>query len=478
MKNNLHDISLSLKDGSTTSSEVCSSYLERVDEMEGTINAFLAVDRELIMTQAAESDARRSAGNPQSPLDGVPIAVKDNIMVEGQVCSCGSKILSNVVSPYDATVISKMRDAGIVTFGRTNMDEFAMGSSCENSAFAKTANPRDTSRVPGGSSGGSAAAVAAGEVPAALGSDTGGSIRQPASFCGVVGLKPTYGRVSRYGLVAFASSLDQIGPLTNNVRDAAMLLDVIAGHDPKDSTSLNEPSAGFADSLEDGANLKGVKIGLPKEYFELDGLDSGVEKVVRNAIEKFKDMGAEMVDVSLPHSKYAVASYYVIATAEASANLARFDGIRYGVRSTEATDLIETYLKSRGDGFGDEVKRRILLGTFVLSSGYYDAYYLRAQKARTLIRRDFENVFASCDVLLSPTAPTPPFKLGEKVSDPLQMYLADIFTISLNLTGFCGISVPAGTSAPDGLPVGIQLMGPALGEKKLLSVSHAFETAN
>ena len=446
--------------------------------MEGTINAFIAVDRELIMRQAAESDARRSAGNSQSLLDGVPIAVKDNIMIEGQICSCASKILSNVVSPYDATVISKMRDAGIVTFGRTNMDEFAMGSSCENSAFAKTANPCDTTRVPGGSSGGSAAAVAAGEVPAALGSDTGGSIRQPASFCGVVGLKPTYGRVSRYGLVAFASSLDQIGPLTNSVKDSAMLLDVISGHDPKDSTSLNEPSAGFADSLDDAKSLKGVKIGLPKEYFELDGLDSGVEKVVRSAIDKFKDMGAEMVDVSLPHSKYAIASYYVIATAEASANLARFDGIRYGVRCDEAADLTETYLKSRGDGFGDEVKRRILLGTFVLSSGYYDAYYLRAQKARTLIRRDFENVFASCDVILSPTAPTTPFKLGEKVSDPLQMYLADIYTISLNLTGFCGISVPAGTSASDGLPVGIQLMGPALGEKNLLRISHTFETAN
>lgn len=469
---------MNLKDGSTTATEVCSSYLEKIDEMEGAIHAFLSVDKDLIMRQAAESDARRKAGNPLSPLDGVPIAVKDNIMVDGQICSCASKILSNVVSPYDATVISKMRDAGIITCGRTNMDEFAMGSSCENSAFAKTANPRDTSRVPGGSSGGSAAAVAAGEVPAALGSDTGGSIRQPASFCGVVGLKPTYGRVSRYGLVAFASSLDQIGPLTNNVKDAAMLLDVIAGHDPKDSTSLDEPSAGFADSLEDGASLKGVKIGLPKEYFELDGLDSGVEKVVRNEIERFKDMGAEMVDVSLPHAKYAVASYYVIATAEASANLARFDGIRYGVRSSEASDLMETYLKSRGDGFGDEVKRRILLGTFVLSSGYYDAYYLRAQKARTLIRRDFEKVFESCDVILSPTAPAPPFKFGENASDPLQMYLADIYTISLNLTGFCGISIPATAGCADGLPVGIQLMGPALGEKNLLRISHAFETAN
>jgi aspartyl-tRNA(Asn)/glutamyl-tRNA(Gln) amidotransferase subunit A len=478
MKNTLHDIALKLKEGVTTSTEVCSSFLDKIDEMEGTIHAFLAVDREAIMKQAAESDARRNNGDPKSPLDGVPVAVKDNIMVKDQICSCASKILSNVVSPYDATVISKMRDAGVISFGRTNMDEFAMGSSCENSAFAKTANPRDTSRVPGGSSGGSAASVAAGEVPAALGSDTGGSIRQPASFCGVVGLKPTYGRVSRYGLVAFASSLDQIGPLTNTVRDSAMLLDVIAGHDPKDSSSLNEPFANFADSLEDGMDLKGVKIGLPKEYFELDGLDSGVEKVVGESIEKFKDLGAEMVEVSLPHAKYAVASYYVIATAEASANLARFDGIRYGVRSSEASNLIETYLKSRGDGFGDEVKRRILLGTFVLSSGYYDAYYLRAQKARTLIRRDFETVFETCDVILSPTAPTLPFKLGEKTSDPLQMYLADIYTISLNLTGFCGISVPAGTAGVDELPVGVQLMGPALGEKKLLKISHAFETNN
>jgi len=473
----LHEISKSLNDGAVTSVEVCEAFLGKTEQMEPSIQAFISVDVEKILKMAVEADSRRTRGDSLSPLDGVPVALKDNIMEEGSVCSCASKILSNVTSPYDATVVAKMRAAGIIPFGRANMDEFAMGSTCENSAFAKTANPRDTTRVPGGSSGGSAAAVAAGEVPAALGSDTGGSIRQPASFCGVVGLKPTYGRVSRYGLVAFASSLDQIGPITRDTRDAALLLDAISGHDPKDSTSLNLESASLADTLAEPMDLKGIKIGLPKEYFERDGLDADVEKVVDEAIAKFKDMGAETVAVSLPHAEFAVAAYYVIATAEASANLARFDGIRYGQRSVDALDLMETYLKSRGDGFGEEVKRRILLGTFVLSSGYYDAYYLKAQKARTLIREDFEAAFEKCDIMLSPTTPTTAFKSGEFASDPLQMYLADIYTISLNLTGFCGISLPAGNSASDGMPVGVQLMGPALGEEKLLSVSHAFETS-
>lgn len=471
----IHEISEKLEKGEITSLDICKEYLNRTDEKEKDIHAFLYIDKDSIIKQAEESDARRKAGKTLSKYDGVPVAVKDNIAVKGQPCSCASKLLEPVNSPYNATVVEKMKQAGIIIFGRTNMDEYAMGSSCENSAFAITANPNNTDYVPGGSSGGSAASVAADEVPAALGSDTGGSIRQPASFCGVVGLKPTYGRVSRYGLVAYASSLDQIGPLTTTVKDAAIMLDIIGGHDSSDSTSLDMPCQGFADALPENGDLKGVKVGLPKEYFEIEGLDAGVKKSVQDAIESLKTLGAEIVDVSLPHSKYAVAAYYVIATAEASANLARFDGIRYGKRSEEAENLIDTYLKSRGEGFGDEVKRRILLGTFVLSSGYYDAYYLRAQKTRTMIRKDFEKAFTKCDVMLSPTSPTTAFKIGEKISDPLQMYLADIYTISLNLTGCCGISLPAGKHE-NGLPVGIQLMGPALGEADLLRISHIYET--
>jgi len=374
-------------------------------------------------------------------------------------------------------VIAKLKAKGIIPFGRLNMDEFAMGSSCENSAFQKTANPRDTTRVPGGSSGGSAAAVAAGFLPAALGSDTGGSIRQPAAFCGVVGLKPTYGRVSRYGLVAFASSLDQIGPLSSDVLDAAILLDLIAGEDPRDTTTLPGQGGGAADAVKEGlraGSLAGVKVGLPREYFS-HALEAGVGEVVRGAIEQVKRLGAEVVDVSLPHTASAVAVYYIVATAEASANLARFDGIRYGARK-EARDLVDTYFKSRGAGFGAEVKRRILLGTYVLSSGYYDAYYLRAQKVRTLIRRDFEEAFKACDLLLSPVTPNVAFHFNEK-SDPLQMYLSDIFTIALNLSGNCGISLPAGTDAATGMPVGVQLMAPPLAEPALLRSAAVLESA-
>lgn len=474
--NTIYEIAEKLKNGETSSVEVCSAYLKKVEEMEPTIKAFLSIDKDDILSQAAAADQRRKSGNQLSPYDGVPIALKDNIVVKGQPCTCASKILEPVKSPYDSTVAAKIKAAGLILFGRTNLDEFAMGSSCENSAFQKTTNPRNPEFVPGGSSGGSAAAVAAFEVPAALGSDTGGSIRQPASFCGVVGLKPTYGRVSRYGLVAFASSLDQIGPITNNVKDAAIMMDIIAGHDPKDSTSLPDDAAigGFASALDNMSDLKGVKIGLPKEYFAQEGLDAGVKKCIDDAVAKFKEKGAETVEVSLPHTKYAVATYYVIATAEASANLARFDGIRYGARAKDTGDVMETYLETRGQGFGDEVKRRILLGTFVLSSGYYDAYYLRAQKVRTLIRKDFEKAFEACDVILGPTSPVTAFKIGEKTQDPLAMYLADIYTISLNLMGACGISIPCGNHE-NGLPVGVQLMGPALGEEKLLQIAHQFE---
>jgi aspartyl-tRNA(Asn)/glutamyl-tRNA(Gln) amidotransferase subunit A len=471
----VHGASELLASGEINSVQLCEAYLQRVKDVDDKVRAFLKFDEADVIKQAEASDKRRSEGKLLSPYDGVPIAIKDCIVVEGQTCSCGSKILENVVSPYDATVVKRLKANGMVIMGRLNMDEFAMGSSCENSAYQKTANPWDLERVPGGSSGGSAASVAAGEVPVSLGSDTGGSIRQPASFCGVVGLKPTYGRVPRNGLVAFASSLDQIGPLSKDVLDAAVLLDMIGGHDPMDSTSLPNPCSGFADSL---LNMKrqdfnGVRIGLPKEYFEQEGLDSEVKDVVAGAIAEMKGQGAEIVDISLPHTKYAIATYYIIATAEASANLARFDGIRYGARKT-GKDLTDTYFKTRGQGFGDEVKRRIILGTYVLSSGYYDAYYLRAQKVRTLIRRDFEQAFEKCDVILTPVTPAPAFKFGEK-SDPLQMYLADIFTIALNLSGNCGISVPAGVTEANGLPVGVQFIAPALGEHKMLEIARVFE---
>lgn len=411
------------------------------------------------------------------PLGGIPVAIKDAINVEGEPCGCASKILTGYTAPYDATVIGKLRAAGAIPFGRTNMDEFAMGSSTENSAIQVTRNPRDPERIPGGSSGGSAAVVAADEALASLGSDTGGSIRQPAALCGCVGLKPSYGRVSRYGLVAFASSLDQIGPLTHTVEDAALVLQAIAGHDPLDSTSLEVPVPDYSAGLNDG--VKGMKLGVPKEYF-VGGLDPQVEARVREAIDIYRGLGAEIVEVSLPHTKYAVADYYIIATAEASANLARFDGVRYGKRAEAPRDLADHYGRTRGEGFGTEVKRRIILGTYVLSSGYYDAYYLRAQKVRTLIRRDFETAFEKVDGLLSPTSPVPAFKIGERMADPLQMYLADIFTIAANLAGICGISVPCGETETEGkkLPVGLQVMAPAFEEARLLRIARAYEAAS
>lgn len=470
----LPELSAALRDGEFTSTQLCQDMIERVRNCDKKISAFLKIDEEAVMSAAAESDARRQNGQARSEFDGIPVGVKDNIAVKGETISCASKILAPVKSPYDATAIAKLKGQGFIPFGRLNMDEFAMGSSCENSAFGRTANPLDITRVPGGSSGGSAAAVSARFVPAALGSDTGGSIRQPAAFCGTVGLKPTYGRVSRYGLVAFASSLDQIGPLSATVEDSAVLLDAIAGGDAMDSTCLDAPAphAAAAVRASRGQDLKGIKIGLPKEYFTGE-LDPGVGKVMDEAMAGFKRLGAEIKSISLPHTEYAVAVYYIVATAEASANLARFDGIRYGDRR-KADDLVETYFRTRGAGFGDEVKRRILLGTYVLSSGYYDAYYLRAQKVRTLIKRDFANAFADCDLLLTPVTPKVAFHFGEK-ADPLQMYLSDIFTIALNLSGNCGVSLPGGIDSDSKLPVGIQLLGPNLAEENLLRAAALYE---
>ena len=473
----LHEMSLSslaglLKSGELSPVEICRAFIGRKNEVEPFVGAFLNFNEEGILEQARLSENRWKKSSPLSPYDGIPIAVKDNIAVSGERCSCASKILENFISPYDAFVIEKLKSKGFVTYGRTNMDEFAMGSSCENSAFGKTFNPWDVSRVPGGSSGGAAASVAARQVPVALGSDTGGSIRQPAAFCGCVGLKPTYGAVSRYGLVAFASSLDQIGPMSNTVEDAKIIFDLISGRDKRDSTSIDMPSSPVVQSLP-GNDLSGLRIGLPKEYLETEGLDAGVRKIVMDSLEVFRKQNAEIIEVSLPAIRYAIADYYVIATAEASANLARFDGIRYG-RRAKSDDLIGTYFKSRGQGFGKEVKRRIILGTFVLSSGYYDAYYLKAQKIRTMIREDFRKAFEKCDAILSPTSPAPAFKFGEK-SDALQMYLADIYTVSVNLAGVCAISVPADLHPQLQMPVGIQLIGPHFGENCILRIADSFE---
>ncbi len=456
-----------------SSREITRACLDQIERLDAQIRAFLHVNASDALAQAEAADRARAAGATlrQQPLLGVPIALKDIIAVRGQPLSCASRILERFVSPYDATVSEKLRAAGAVLLGRLNMDEFAMGSSTENSAFGPTRNPWDLTRIPGGSSGGSAAAVAAHETIAALGSDTGGSVRQPAALCGCVGLKPTYGRVSRYGLVAFASSLDQIGPLTKTVRDAALLLGVIAGHDPRDATSVPEPVPDYVAGLD--GELRGLRIGLAREYM-LGGLDPEVKSAVDAAVAHLAKLGAEILEVSLPHTEFAVATYYIIATAEASANLARFDGIRYGLR-VEGSDPTELYCRTRGAGFGPEVKRRIILGTYVLSSGYYDAYYLRAQKVRTLIREDFLQAFQRVDAIVTPTSPTAAFRLGEKVDDPLQMYLSDIFTISCNLAGICGISVPCGFTRSPKLPVGLQLLGKPFGEATLLKIAHAYE---
>ncbi len=447
--------------------EVLEALDARITEVDGRIHGYLSRDLKRARAAAESADVTL-------PLGGVPIAIKDVINVSGEPCTCASKILENYIAPYDATVIARLKAAGAIPFGRTNMDEFAMGSSTENSSRGATRNPWDVSRIPGGSSGGSAAVVAGDEAFAALGSDTGGSIRQPAALCGCVGLKTTYGRVSRFGLVAFASSLDQIGPFAKTVRDAALLLNVIAGSDPHDSTSLDEAALDYTAGLD--RDLRGIKLGMPREYF-ISGIHPQIDKAVRDAIRHYEGLGAEIVEISLPHTEHAVGVYYIIATAEASANLARFDGVRYGHRAANTHGLLEHYGRTREEGFGPEVKRRIILGTYVLSSGYYDAYYLRAQKVRTLIRNDFTSAFEKVDAIICPTSPEPAFKIGERSNDPLKMYLADIFTIAANLAGICGISIPCGFAQVDGrdLPIGLQLLGKPFDEARLLNIAHAYE---
>lgn len=450
--------------GDISSRDIVQDTLDQVAARDGEIKAFISYDAEAALAAADAADL-------SLPLGGLPIGIKDNINVLGQPCTCASKFLESAyTSPYDATAITHLKAAGAIPFGRANLDEFAMGSSTENSALQTTQNPAAPGHIPGGSSGGSAAAVAGNLVPASLGSDTGGSIRQPASHCGVVGLKPSYGRVSRYGLVAFGSSLDQIGPLTRTVEDSALLLNAIAGSDPRDSTCLDAGVPDYTEGLD--AGVAGMKLGLPKEYFT-DGIDTGVRERVEKAAKDLEAQGAEIVEISLPHTEYAIATYYIIAPAEASSNLSRFDGIRYGNRTENPEDILSLYERSRQEGFGSEVKRRIILGTYVLSSGYYDAYYRRAQKVRTLIRQDFEKAFGQVDAIITPVAPDPAPKIGEAAGDPLKHYLADIFTISANLAGNCGISVPL--EPVNGLPVGLQILGPHLGEKAILQVARAVE---
>lgn len=447
--------------------DAASSLVKRASEIDKKISAFAHLDPEAIEKRAIELSNSENKG----PLWGVPVAIKDNICIKGELTTCASEVLEGFRPPYNAHVIEKLTGAGALIFGGANMDEFAFGSSCETSCYGPTKNPWDTERIPGGSSGGSVSAVASGEVVAGLGSDTGGSIRQPASMCGVVGFKPTYGRVSRYGLIAFASSLDQIGPITRNITDCARLLEIISGYDKRDSTSVNREVPRYTESLS--KDIKGMTIGLPKEYFS-EGIDGGVRSRVEEAISVFKSLGAKTIDISLPHTKYAVSCYYIIAPAEASSNLARYDGVHYGHRTDKADDLIEMYIASRNEGFGQEAKRRILLGTYALSSGYYEAYYLKAQKVRTKIGDDFRDAFTKCDVILTPTAPTTAFKIGERTDDPLKMYLSDIFTIPANMAGLPAVSIPCGLGEND-LPVGLQLMAAPFAEETLIRASHAFE---
>ena len=477
----ISELSALMGAGELSAVELMESVLARTKAVDGRVRAFNSFDEKDALDQARASDLRRSraraAGESVGPLEGIPVGLKDVISVRGQPLTASSRMLEGFVSPYDSTVTEKLKAAGAVCWGRLNLDEFAMGSSTENSAFGATSNPWDLDRVPGGSSGGSAAAVAAGEATAALGSDTGGSIRQPAALCNVVGLKPTYGRVSRYGLIAFASSLDQIGPFTRSVGDAATLLGVISGHDRRDSTSvdLDVPDYGraVADLKKSGRRWR---LGIPKEYFG-EGLDSEVGAAVQAAIDEYRRLGAEIREVSLPHTKYAVGAYYIIATAECSSNLARYDGVRYGHRSKDARDALDLYFKSRAEGFGAEVKRRIILGTYVLSSGYYDAYYLRAQKVRTLIRRDFLEAYKHVDAIVTPTSPTPAFRKGEKAANPLAMYLNDIYTIGVNLAGLPGVSIPCGFTR-GGLPIGLQVIGQPFKEAELLAVAGAYQERN
>jgi len=456
-----------------SSREAMQACLDRIDEVDEKINAFISLDREDALGQADAADTAlaKGASHTEQPLLGVPVSLKDIFCVKDQPANSASKILGDFRSPYDGSVVQKLKQAGAIIFGRVNMDEFAMGSSTENSAFGRTCNPWDLDRVPGGSSGGCAASVVAQECFGSIGTDTGGSIRQPSALCGCVGVKPTYGRVSRFGVIAFASSLDQVGPIARNVHDSANLLGAIAGHDPKDSTSVPIEVPNYVEGLD--GNLDGIKLGLPKEFLGA-GIDPDVQSIFEKAVKQYEELGAEIQEISLPHTEYGVATYYILATAEASANLARFDGIRYGDR-VEGDDPFSLYCNTRGKGFGDEVKRRIILGTYVLSSGYYDAYYIRAQKVRSLIKQDFDQALDKVDALITPTVPYTAFKAGEKTDDPLQMYLSDIFTISCNLTGTCGVSLPCGFTSGPKLPVGLQLLGKPFGEQELLKIAYAYE---
>ncbi|MCI6023257.1 MAG: Asp-tRNA(Asn)/Glu-tRNA(Gln) amidotransferase subunit GatA [Oscillospiraceae bacterium] len=467
----LYTLSRKLASGELSSREATAAYLQAIKEKEPSIGAYLTVLEESAMKKAAEVDEKRAAGKTLSPLAGVPAGIKDNICTKGVRTTCASKMLENFVSPYNAGVIERLEEADAVLLGKLNMDEFAMGSSTENSFFKVTHNPRDLSRVPGGSSGGSAAAVAANEAAFALGSDTGGSIRQPAAFCGVVGMKPTYGTVSRYGLVAFASSLDQIGPLTRTVRDSAMVMDTIAGHDRRDSTSIKMDAVSYGEKI--GQSIRGMKIALPEEFFG-EGLSDEVRKGIEEAALQFQALGAEIVKVSMPTLSHALPAYYIISSAEASSNLARFDGVRYGYRAADYDDITSLYKKTRSEGFGAEVKRRIMLGTFALSSGYYDAYYKKALQVRTLIVNDYNRIFEKCDFILSPVAPTTAYKIGEKTADPLSMYLGDIYTVPVNIAGLPSLSMPC-ADAPDGLPIGMQLIGRPFSESELYRAGYAYE---
>ena len=467
-----HELQQKLSRREVSAVEITQSVLARADKVDSTIQSFITRTPEAALAQAKRVDEKMARGESVSPLAGIPGALKDNMCTKGVKTTCASKILANFVPPYDATITEKLAAADAVIVGKANLDEFAMGSSTENSGFCVTRNPWDTERVPGGSSGGSGAAVAAGEAIWSLGSDTGGSIRLPAAYCGVVGLKPTYGRVSRYGLVAYASSLDQIGPFARDVRDCALVLGAISGHDRRDSTSINAPVPDYTAKLE--AGVKGLKIGLPREYF-VAGMQPEVEAAIRRSIDELVDMGAELVEVSMPNTQYALATYYLIATAEASSNLGRYDGVGFGHRG-EGGDIVSMYKRSRAEGFGPEVQRRIMLGTYALSSGYYDAYYLKALKVRTLIKQDFDRAFGQVDVLIAPIAPTTAFKIGEKVEDPLAMYLVDVCTIPSNLAGVPALSLPCGFA--DGLPIGMQIIGPHLSEATLLQVAYTFEQAH
>ncbi len=467
----IHEAHQLLKTKKVSSVELTKACLERIQQVEPKVRALVTITEELAYRQAQEADKLIAKGD-MNPLTGIPAIIKDIICTKGVLTTCSSKMLQNFLPPYDATVMEKLNASGMVMVGKANMDEFAMGSSTENSALFITHNPWDLSRVPGGSSGGSAAAVAADEAIYSLGSDTGGSIRQPASFCSVTGLKPTYGRVSRYGLVAFASSLDQIGPLTKDVTDCALVMNAIAGYDPRDSTSVPEPTPDYTRCLTD--NIKGLRLGVPKEYF-VEGMQAEVQAAILTAINKLQELGAKIEEVSLPHTRYALAVYYIIAPSEASANLARYDGVKYGFSVKEAENMWDAMEKTRQYGFGPEVKRRIMLGTYALSAGYYDAYYLKAQKVRTLIRREFDGVFENFDALLTPTSPTVPFKIGEKVDDPLQMYLSDVCTLPVNIAGLPAISIPAGFA--DNLPIGLQIIAKPFAEETILKIAYAYQQA-